>query len=245
MINNILVGVPTQGVVCSSTCSALLQTGCMPRSIAISSMSLLANNFNSLWALALNVRKEFGYFVMLHHDVAPMGQGWLDTFVDVYDKSGADVLSCVIPIKDGRGLTTTGEADFATGEMFRYTMAEVMAKPETFEASPGKCLFINTGLWICRLDKPWAEKIRFEMIDRIIRNSKDEYQAKSLGEDWVFSSRLHQLGLKVMATRSIPIAHYGQTHWNNNLAWGQWKTDQEAGDSLSDIIDLVKECSKN
>src|SRR5689334_16752230 len=87
--------------------------------------SLLALMFNLLWCRALNQRAGRGWthFAMHHSDIeAPAG--WADTLVDEMERVGADVLSCVVPIKDNRGLTSTGWQDPHTRRIRRFTMAE-------------------------------------------------------------------------------------------------------------------------
>jgi hypothetical protein len=74
--------------------------------------SLLALVFNRLWCRALNERHDKGltHFAMHHADIqAPAG--WIDTLLAQQERVGADVLSVVVPIKDGRGLTSTGVRD--------------------------------------------------------------------------------------------------------------------------------------
>ena len=78
--------------------------------------SLLANSINRLWVQALNERTDHGWthFAMHHADVqAPAG--WVDTLADEMARVGADVISAVVPIKDYRGLTSTGWRDPGVG----------------------------------------------------------------------------------------------------------------------------------
>jgi hypothetical protein len=86
--------------------------------LALEGGSLLALGFNQLWCRALNDRREGGitHFAMHHADIeAPAG--WLDRLIDEQRRVDADVLSVVVPIKDGRGLTSTGVRHPETGHI--------------------------------------------------------------------------------------------------------------------------------
>ncbi len=48
------------------------------------------------------------------------------------DRVGADVIATVVPIKDNRGLTSTGLQDPDTLQIRRLTMTEVFRLPVTF-----------------------------------------------------------------------------------------------------------------
>ncbi len=195
--------------------------------------SLLAFVFNRLYADALNKRKELGltHFAMIHADVeAP--PGWLDVLADEMDKVGADVVSAVLPIKDERGLTSTGCQDPETSAITRFTMTEVMALPETFDAAaacPGKYLMVNTGLWVMRFTEPWCEPPHFggfEIRDCVVRLESGRFQPRVLPEDWNFSGWAARRGLKVFATRKIKALHHGGKAYGNDSAWGEWRTDK-------------------
>jgi hypothetical protein len=195
--------------------------------------SLLAHGFNSAWATALNMRKEheIKYFAMLHADIGP-SRFWLDVLIDELKRTKSDVISCVIPIKDEKGLTSTGldNRNEKTRMLRRLTMTEVMDLPETFGAKdtcmPDAPLLINTGCWVCDFTQPWVEKVRFQVSDMIGRSPDGEFVAIADPEDWDFSRQLHKHGLKVMATRKVQIDHVGSFKFSNNSAWGTWKHDQ-------------------
>jgi len=188
--------------------------------------SLLASCFNSCWALARN-EWEAGRcdaFAMIHSDVsAPLH--WLDVLYREMEKTGVDLISCVIPIKDGRGLTSTVVDD--TGDPWRrrrLTMREVAALPETFtDKDVGGPLLLNTGLWLCKLG-PWCLEALFETKDHLRRGPDGLWQACCLPEDWGFSLQARALGLKLAATRSVRVEHYGEQKWSNQEVWG-WDHD--------------------
>jgi len=212
--------------------------------------SLLAMVFNSLWCTCLNTLAEqkwthFG----LHHSDIEAPAGWADTLMDEMDATGADVLSSVVAIKDARGLTSTG-VRAASGNIRRLTLKEVFLLPETFtvhdvialwqgHGAPvepefldhEKChLAVNTGLWLCRLDAKWIYDFKgFNIADGIVKHDNGEYRAHVLPEDWNASRWWASQGLKVLATRKIPVLHHGHGRYPSDHVWGEWETDQGDG----------------
>src|SRR6266581_4635118 len=63
--------------------------------------AFLARNFNAAWCGALNTRSKYKWthFCMIHADVLPHLDCWLDVLVLELERSGADLLSVVLPIK--------------------------------------------------------------------------------------------------------------------------------------------------
>lgn len=193
--------------------------------------SLLANSFNNLWLTALNMREQgFQYFAMLHADILP-GNGWVDTLHAELSRLNADIVSAVVPIKDGRGVTSTAIDDPADPwePLKRLTMREVMQLPETFTAEdagfPGHRLLLNTGCWIADMTRDWAEHVKFTIRDRILREG-GTVKAQTIPEDWSFSRQVQDQGGKVFATRKVELAHIGKAYYGNTQPWGAWHTDQ-------------------
>lgn len=195
--------------------------------------SLLPHGFNRLWAQALNLRKERGltHFAMLHTDIVPP-VGWLWTLLQEQQAYGVDVLSCVVPLKDERGVTSTALYG-GEGKLQRLTMAEVMQLPVTFMATDAKglmaraCLLVNTGCWVCDFTQPWVEQMSFRFQDAIVRQAEGVFEAQTFSEDWDFSLKCASRGVSVAATRVVPLAHMdGQTAYRNDHAWGTWQTDE-------------------
>lgn len=190
--------------------------------------SLLAYNFNRLWCQALNQsrRERIDYFAMLHNDIEPEA-GWLDVLVDELEARGLDVLSAVVPIKDRRGLTSTALAR-PDGNPWRVhtrlTMKEIFQLPETFTSDDvGYPLLLNTGCWVCRFDESWASQVHFTINDRIDFDpdrADTPYVPQVESEDWYFSRRCHELGLKLGATRKVRLFHYGDIGFDNHRPWG-------------------------
>lgn len=188
--------------------------------------SLLAQNFNLLWAEMLNLRaqgEQVDYFAMQHADIEPQDY-WLDMARAELDARGLDVLGVAVPIKDHHGLTSIALADDKADNFkvhCRLTLSEVYRLPETFTSEDvGRPLLINTGLWICRLG-PWSEQVYFTINDRIVYDLKaKKYVPQVEPEDWFFSRLCHELKLKIGVTRKIRVAHAGQMRFLNSFAWG-------------------------
>jgi hypothetical protein len=195
--------------------------------------SLLANNFNGLWAKALNQRRAKGltHFAM-HHDDLAAEVGWLDILLEEMERHQADLVSAVVAIKDGRGLTSTGIMH--NGKCLRrVTMHEAMALPETFTAAdlervgfPTGQLALNSGLWLCRFTHDAVEQLHFTIQDAIERTGDGTFYVRCLSEDWYFSEQAQRLGMKAAATRRVKVEHFGFAAYSNAQAWGEWQHDQ-------------------
>jgi hypothetical protein len=215
---------------------------------AKSRMSLLNRNFNKLWCRSRNLREQEGitHFAMLHQDVTPIA-GWAQIMINELNRTGADIISTVLPIKDKRGLTSTGIRDPMNGHIRRFTMREIFELPETFGIEEVReaglqcgqdnidSLVINTGCWVCKFTDDWVRKFTgFRSIDGIKENPDGTCEATVLPEDWYFSEWLARRNLKVLATRKVIAVHfgagerdpYGPNAYRNDSAWGEWVTDQ-------------------
>lgn len=196
---------------------------------AFSSTSLLPFTFNHLWTGFLNKRQSEGitHFAMIHDDVCPVA-GWLDTLLEELEAHDADVVSAVVPIKDARGLTSTAVDGLDEWNPRRLTMKEVFDLPETFsEHDVGGPLLLNTGLWVCRLDRSWCEKVAFRQQDRIVKLADGTFCPQTKSEDWDFSRQLRLLGCKLLATRKVKLEH-DRSEFTNTKVWGTWETDRDA-----------------
>ena len=203
------------------------------------SSSLLEHTFNHLWCAALNARKTFkiDYFAMLHADIEPM-PGWCDVAISELRRVGADVISAVVPFKNGTGWTSTGlgekhwprNAVSANERARKLTMTEVYNLPETFSAAevdPDKVLLVNSGCWLCDFTQPWVEKICFAIHSKNYLGSDGNWHSATRGEDWDASYQFFDLGLRVFATRKIQVVHYGEFGYANfPEPWGAEQTDQ-------------------
>jgi hypothetical protein len=206
---------------------------------ARTSGSFLTKVFNSLWCAALNARKQgVTHFAMCHADIIPAAPGWLDVLLGEMNKHDADMVSAVSPIKNDAGLTSTSVAlDLADPWLSRrLTMREVFELPETFgSADVGGPLLLNTGLFVCRLDRPWVDAIAEDMLttqvcfdfkNRIVRDPHTgEFHAEAISEDWLFSQEANRRGAKLMATRRVVVRHVGDKEYSTDRAWGAQSTD--------------------
>lgn len=193
--------------------------------------SMLPLSFNMLWCDALNKRKDgVTHFAMVHDDVAPLDDKWLEKLLGLQQKHKADVMASVIALKDERGQSSTGVMNVATREMRKLTLAECHSLPQkTFDAAgagfPGQCLLMNTGCWIADLTKPWAEKMCFRFHDHVFRDSEGNWKAACVGEDWLFSIDAWRLGLRCFATLELAIEHQGVYQYPNMVPWGTQEKD--------------------
>lgn len=167
---------------------------------------------------------------MLHSDVCP-GNWWLDVLLEEMETHNADVVSAVIPIKDQRGLTSTGLDDPKDPfrPEYRLVMREVDALPETFSSAdlgmPERALLVNTGCWLCRFDLSWATRHAFTINDTLRRGPDGKWAAEVEPEDWEFSRWAHREGLKVLATKKVEVLHRGVSLYQNRGTWGKLETD--------------------
>ena len=198
--------------------------------------SLLACNFNVLWCWALNEARTGGcdYFAMQHADIEPTTPHWLDALVAELESRDLDVLGVAVPIKDGRGLTSTAIAH-PSGSTWRVhgrlSTREVHRLPPTFTAADvGRPLLLNTGLWVCRFREEWARRVHFTINDRIVWDpARGAYRPEVEPEDWFFSRLLHEQGLKIGCTRKVAAEHRGPMNFSNAHPWGSSEFDAEAG----------------
>ncbi len=225
------------GLFCAST--GTVEIGGETKTLDIdriyNSSSLLAQNFNALWAWPLNLMHEgtrVDYFAMQHDDVEPQ-KNWLDVAIEELERCDLDILGVVVPIKDPNGLTSLA-LDRDDGDAWRpqcrLTMTEVYRLPETFTSEDvGYRLLLNTGLWVCRFNPEWASQVQFSINDRISfdPNRTPAYVAEVEPEDWYFSRQCHRLGLRIGATRKIIINHAGEQRFSNCAPWGQLAFDSE------------------
>jgi len=239
---NVYLGVPTyDGMMMAETAKRAFVECTGNRhnvSVETSQSSLLASGFNQLWVNALV--GGYTHFAMCHADIVPQAY-WIDLLMEELVESGADVIGAVSPIKDARGLTSLGIANPGESQWWtpkrRFTMQEIMQFPSTFTAAdtgyPDHGLLLNTGCWLANMENPlWRSednegtlRVHFTIRDRIWRN-KTTITCGVQSEDWLFSQRLHECGLKAVATRACKLNHFGAFSYPNNIGWGTWKDDQ-------------------
>lgn len=202
--------------------------------------SLLNANCNGLVAWACNAQRVQGrrvdYFGVLHADVCPHEDFWLEALIAELERSGLDLLSVAVPVKDGRGLVSTalghpGPQDY-TRAFCRLSLAELYKLPETFTAAdlghPDRPLLVNTGCFVCKFDWRWAEKVVFQDVNRLIWDDElGQYRVETFPEDWNFARQCVALGLKVGCTRKVLVEHRGPQSFSNAGPWGDFEFDRE------------------
>ena len=204
-----------------------------------------AEDFNILWTDARNLMEEgkVTHFAMLHGDIAPdPSQMWLDVLLDEMDARRATLVSVVAPIKDGRGVTSTGIADLNDPwkPFRRFTMHEVFRLPETFNnvdaGYPDRPLLHNTGLWVCDLRKPCFRAVGedggldlyFQFPTRAVRDAEGKWAHRRQSEDWLFSRDLWNRGVRdTWATRRVRLIHEGKAGWGTYNPWGSFTNGDE------------------
>lgn len=242
-MSNVFLACPTyNGQLDFATARSLYHTASQNHRVHVmaGAASLLTANCNALWCMALNNRAHLTWFAMLHADIEPE-HWWLDKLIAEAEAHQADLMSAVVPMKNFDGLVSTAIArPGGDSHIFcRLTMQQVRHPlfPDTFgihEAAdaleqlppplqvrdvPREALLANTGCFICRLDRPWSEQVWFSLVDGI-EKVNGLWQHVTLSEDWVFSGRVARHGGKVMATRTVSLAHRGITAFESTNVWG-------------------------
>ncbi len=195
------------------------------------------NNFNQIWAEALNDHSmgNLDIGAMLHADIVPEA-GWIDILVDEMERLNADFLSVPAPIKDRRGVTSSGIGDpnNVWEPWRRFTVRELLELPETFNAEdagyPGGILLHNTGCWIANLDNPLFKETdengdviaSFKFPRRLYRAEDGTFKPAQESEDWYFSRALHRLGARTFITRKVKLIHSGVAEYPNNEPYGTY-----------------------
>lgn len=190
--------------------------------------SFLTKAFNDIWCQALNHRKNgVTHLCLIHNDVIP-GNHFIDTLLQIMAKTKADVVSAVIPLKSGDGLTSTALERPNYFAPRRFTLTEIHAQEPTFT---DPALLINTGLMLVDFQKPWVEEIAqqgapFSFLDTVQRHPNGDYYPASAPEDWEFSRKAKRLGATLYATREVSVIHQGDTGFPNNVVWGNLTKDR-------------------
>jgi hypothetical protein len=210
--------------------------------------------FNALWTTALNYFEsgDITHFAMLHHDIAA-GVGWLDVLMQEMAEKKADLVSVVVPLKDARGVCSSGIGDpDDPWEIYRRITARELTVgawevpgsglvefPETFDAAdlgyPGMPLMHNNGLWLADLSAPAFHatdelgnlRAMFQFPSQVYRAADGKWHVRGESEDWYFSRQLHLLGAKTYLTRKLKVSHLGGGSYCNFEAWGTSAQDED------------------
>lgn len=194
--------------------------------------SLLPYNCNLLLCSALNAREEkkIKYFGLLHSDIVPVGNGWLEKLIEIMAR-GYDLVSVLSPIKNDSGEYSAGwrvpvkkDGKVVANQVTKLTKAMVRDLPETFNRLdlrkvlklPERFDFLlNTGLFLVDLQKEWSEKLFFRQLDGIIKTDKGRFVPVSESEDWFFTSNAEKLGARLAGTYEIELEHVGDRSYSN------------------------------
>lgn len=198
--------------------------------------------FNALWVEALNLSEagECELFAMLHADSDPE-PFWADVLVEEMERTGADWISVVSPIKDHRGLADVAIADPDDPWtcLRRFTMRELVQLPETVDAAalgyPGACLLQGDGCMVADLRRPvfhqtdasGQAQVCFNFPTQVLRGPDGRWTRRRESEDWYFSRRLWEAGGRAVATRRVKMRHWGAYGFKNWCAWGSYASDEE------------------
>lgn len=226
------IGCPTHnGELRGEIVTAILDAAMGNRmAFAHSKYSKLTQNFNFLICDALNLGK-FTHFCMIHGDIVP-AQGWLKTLHKEMEETGADVISAVVPIKNPKGITSTGLCKEETTPLLlrRLTLKECLDPAKLanlgLSTSPsgksftGDYIILNTGLMLIDLRKDWIKQITFRVTDQIIVQPDGTRKAFGGSEDWLFSLDARKLGAKLWATTAVKLNHVGGATFSNYEAYG-------------------------
>lgn len=193
--------------------------------------SILTQCFNHAWCSALNEQKDGAdvtHFLMVHADIWPEEDQWLEQLLSIMKEQQADVVSVISPMKDNRGLTSTAW-DTHFHRPRRITMTEVHRElPKTFEIA-----LINTGMMLVDFTKPWVHDIAggeennvpFFFTDLIRFTTEGKKLPTCIGEDWNFSRIIKEkYNAKIVATSDVAIIHKGSMYFSNQDIWG-WEHD--------------------
>lgn len=199
------------------------------------------DDMNQLWVHALNraAKGKITHFAMLHSDISP-SPGWIDLLLDELDSRQADLISAVAALKNNDGNTSCGigDCDNPWQPFRRFTMRELMQMPETFGITetphPDRYLLHNSGCWVADLRNPlWRTcdeqgclKATFSFPIRARLGANGEFVHERESEDWYFSRKIAELGVKTLATRRVSTVHFGQMGFRNDCAWGTLEHDE-------------------
>lgn len=198
-------------------------------------------NFNQILAASLNMAAngDVTHMAFLHADIAPQ-EWWVDVLMEEMERLQADVVSALVPIKDTRGVSSSGIGDpnDRWHPLRRFTMQEAYSFPETFDAKdagyPGGCLLHNDGCFLMDLRNPIFRKtdengVLVASFDfpRRIRLIDGKFDVEGESEDWYWSRKLHEIGAKTYITRKVHLNHEGGFSYPNTGIWGTYQNGDE------------------
>lgn len=194
--------------------------------------SVLPMVFNHAWVAG--VEGNWDLFAMIHADVSAE-PGWLGKLVEILDEEQADIVSCVIPIKDDTRVVST--AWDRGDDVVHLTYEDIERLPATFgdaellELYPeSKGLMMNTGCWVARLKQPWNKQWRGFTTTSWIDWERKPPVVHVGGEDYLMSRALRALDPppRVLATSAVQTRHEGRSWWSSPRSASLPPLSQEA-----------------
>lgn len=82
-------------------------------------------------------------------------------------------------------------------------------------------LLVNTGCFVCRIDRPWSKNVYFSIQDRIVPLAGGQLVAQVEPEDWFFSRLAAEQNARVMATTEVQVGHVGTVSYLSASTWGE------------------------
>jgi hypothetical protein len=168
--------------------------------------------FNS--GLLKAVRDDYDCLAILHADVAAQ-PGWLSRLWWEMREHEADVISAIVPLKDGYQWTST--AVHTNIDLYRkLLLSECHNKlPTTFDVNApwlqgmhAHTLLLNTGCMLMRLDRAWLYEWQGFQFRSCI--DWDALTQDTCSEDWLMSEQLSWMGgVRLMATTAVRTHHWG------------------------------------
>ena len=238
------LSIPCYGDVYMGTVSAILAAtknaiGKYDLQVDFASTSATPFCFNK--CLQAAYYSDCDYWIMLHSDIKPVGDNWVDVLLGELEVENLSVISAVAAIKTPEGLTSTA---VDTRESFprRLTLKEINAGPETLTNEKckkiyGKRLLINTGVmaWKMKDMRPLIPELPFEFHDRFITRTGPQgpYMLPDfMPEDWLMSRRLDEKGIAYGATRRLHTIHKGAFEFDSSKVFGadtdpQWAATKD------------------
>jgi len=175
--------------------------------------SLLTFNFNSIYADALNRRKDgITHLFLIHDDVVPTDREWPELLLHELKTYSLHAISAIIPIKNNTGKTSTA-VEHADGTIEHLRTPTTHATFLSADAKPGQRLLINTGLLLLDIRHEWAERLCFNIRDEIVRKQDGTFEAKVHPEDWEMSRWFARNGVPYGATSRVNLVHCGGGEW--------------------------------
>lgn len=82
-------------------------------------------------------------------------------------------------------------------------------------------LLLNTGCMIIRLDKDFADRVVFHILNGINKTPEGKRVTFFYPEDWYVSRLIAKEGGRIAGTKAIQVKHYGVAEYNNYETWGE------------------------